>query len=74
MALRGEAWSSLSAFCLSRSFPRFFIYSQIKEYGALVFAATMNVRQVVSILVSYAAWMNSIFLILKFRVLSLTFG
>lgn len=33
---------------------RFFIYSQIKEFGALVFAATMNVRQVVSILVSYA--------------------
>ena len=32
---------------------RFFIYSQIKEFGALVFAATMNVRQVVSILVSY---------------------
>ncbi|CAE7374133.1 unnamed protein product [Symbiodinium natans] len=36
-------------------FLRFFIYSQIKEFGALVFAATMNVRQVVSILVSYAA-------------------
>ena len=35
---------------------RFFIYSQIKEFGALVFAATMNVRQVVSILVSYAAF------------------
>ena len=33
---------------------RFCIYSQIKEFGALVFAATMNVRQVVSILVSYA--------------------
>ena len=37
------------------TYPRFFIYSQIKEFGALVFAATMNVRQVVSILVSYAA-------------------
>merc|ERR1719453_987048 len=32
---------------------QYFIYSQVKEYGALVFAATMNVRQVVSILVSY---------------------
>ena len=32
------------------------IYSQIKEFGALVFAATMNVRQVVSILVSYVTW------------------
>mmetsp|Transcript_74526 Transcript_74526/g.130268 ORF Transcript_74526/g.130268 Transcript_74526/m.130268 type:complete len:337 (-) Transcript_74526:84-1094(-) len=32
---------------------QFFIYSQVKEFGALVFAATMNVRQVVSIMVSY---------------------
>jgi len=32
---------------------QWFIYSQVKEFGALVFAATMNVRQVVSILLSY---------------------
>jgi len=32
---------------------QYFIYSQVKEFGALVFAATMNVRQVVSILLSY---------------------
>jgi len=32
---------------------QWFIYSQVKEFGALVFAATMNVRQVVSIIVSY---------------------
>mmetsp|Transcript_53269 Transcript_53269/g.98484 ORF Transcript_53269/g.98484 Transcript_53269/m.98484 type:complete len:407 (-) Transcript_53269:158-1378(-) len=32
---------------------QWFIYSQIKEFGALVFAATMNVRQLVSIIVSY---------------------
>lgn len=32
---------------------QFFIFSQVKEFGALVFAATMNVRQVVSIIVSY---------------------
>jgi len=32
---------------------QFFIYSQVKEFGALVFAATMNVRQVNSIMVSY---------------------
>ena len=37
-------------------FWRWCIYSQIKEFGALVFAATMNVRQVVSILVSYVTW------------------
>jgi len=32
---------------------QFFIFSLVKEFGALVFAATMNVRQVVSIIVSY---------------------
>jgi adenosine 3'-phospho 5'-phosphosulfate transporter B2 len=31
---------------------QYFIYSQVKEFGALVFAATMNVRQVASIIMS----------------------
>merc|ERR1719265_690972 len=35
---------------------QFFIYSQVKEYGALAFAATMNVRQVASILLSYKTY------------------
>jgi len=35
---------------------QFFIYSEVKEFGALVFAATMNVRQVVSISVSYITY------------------
>eukprot|EP00448_Togula_jolla_P021709 CAMPEP_0170590520 /NCGR_PEP_ID=MMETSP0224-20130122/11915_1 /TAXON_ID=285029 /ORGANISM="Togula jolla, Strain CCCM 725" /LENGTH=272 /DNA_ID=CAMNT_0010914325 /DNA_START=205 /DNA_END=1024 /DNA_ORIENTATION=- len=39
---------------------QWFIYSQVKEFGALVFAATMNVRQVVSILISYAIYGHSI--------------
>merc|ERR1719498_2244646 len=39
---------------------QYFIYSQVKEFGALVFAATMNVRQVVSILVSYATYRHAI--------------
>lgn len=39
---------------------QWFIYSQVKEFGALVFAATMNLRQVVSILLSYAAYGHSI--------------
>merc|ERR1719478_948627 len=39
---------------------QWFIYSQVKEFGALVFAATMNVRQVVSILISYAHYGHSI--------------
>merc|ERR1719236_322682 len=32
---------------------QWFIYSQVKEFGALVFAATMNLRQIVSIVISY---------------------
>merc|ERR1719378_675745 len=39
---------------------QWFIYSQVKEFGALVFAATMNVHQVVSILISYAHYGHSI--------------
>merc|ERR1740138_27134 len=39
---------------------QWFIYSQVKEFGALVCAATMNVRQVVSILISYAHYGHSI--------------
>merc|ERR1719387_3330578 len=39
---------------------QWFIYSQVKEFGALVFAATMNVRQVVSILISYVKYGHSI--------------
>jgi adenosine 3'-phospho 5'-phosphosulfate transporter B2 len=39
---------------------QWFILSQVKEFGALVFAATMNVRQVVSILLSYATFGHKI--------------
>lgn len=39
---------------------QFFIYGQVEEFGALVFAATMNVRQVISILVSYVIYKHSI--------------
>merc|ERR1711862_633625 len=39
---------------------QWFIYSQVKDFGALVFAATMNIRQVVSILVSYVKFGHSI--------------
>jgi len=38
----------------------FFIYSQVQEFGALVLAATLNVRQVVSIMVSYLAYQHRI--------------
>jgi len=39
---------------------QFFIYSQVKEFGALVLAATMNLRQVISIMVSYLLYGHSI--------------
>mmetsp|Transcript_85513 Transcript_85513/g.227175 ORF Transcript_85513/g.227175 Transcript_85513/m.227175 type:complete len:370 (-) Transcript_85513:25-1134(-) len=39
---------------------QFFIYSQVKEFGALVLAATMNLRQVISILVSYTMYAHPI--------------
>ncbi|CAK0836739.1 unnamed protein product [Prorocentrum cordatum] len=39
---------------------QWFIYSQVKEFGALVFAATMNLRQVISILVSYATYHHTL--------------
>merc|ERR1740127_329467 len=52
---------------------QWFIYSQVKEFGALVFAATMNVRQVVSILISYAKYGHSITL-LQIVGLAVIFG
>jgi len=39
---------------------QYFIYAQVHEFGALVFAASMNVRQVVSIIVSYATYGTAI--------------
>jgi len=39
---------------------QFFIYSQVMEFGAVVFAATINVRQIVSILVSNVVYHHSI--------------
>jgi len=39
---------------------QWFIYSQVQEYGALTFAATMNVRQVASIVASYLAYKHPV--------------
>jgi len=39
---------------------QWFIYSQVKEFGALVFAVTMNLRQVASILLSYHTYKHPI--------------
>jgi len=52
---------------------QWFIYSQVKEFGALIFAATMNLRQVVSILISYAEYGHPITL-LQMASLSVVFG
>uniref|UniRef100_A0A7S4SQ75 Sugar phosphate transporter domain-containing protein n=1 Tax=Alexandrium monilatum TaxID=311494 RepID=A0A7S4SQ75_9DINO len=39
---------------------QWFIYSQVKEFGALVVAATMNLRQVLSILLSYVTFQHPV--------------
>merc|ERR1712187_728680 len=44
-------------------FGQWCIYSQVKEFGALIFAMTMNLRQVLSILVSYVMYGHSITLL-----------
>merc|ERR1712151_87490 len=41
-------------------FGQWCIYSQVKEFGALVFAMTMNLRQVISILGSYMMYGHTI--------------
>lgn len=52
---------------------QFFIYSQVKEFGALVLAATMNMRQVISIIISHIVYSHPITL-LQVLGLSLVFG
>merc|ERR1719379_2567078 len=52
---------------------QFFIYSMVKEFGALAFAATMNVRQVASIIVSYIVYSKPITM-LQIGGLALVFG
>merc|ERR1719379_1086994 len=52
---------------------QFFIYSMVKEFGALAFAATMNVRQVASIIVSYIVYSKPITM-LQILGLAMVFG
>jgi len=58
--------------CLSAAavFGQWCIYSQVKEFGALVFAMTMNLRQVISILVSYIMYGHSITVLQVFGLVS----
>eukprot|EP00401_Gymnodinium_catenatum_P007966 CAMPEP_0117475742 /NCGR_PEP_ID=MMETSP0784-20121206/9953_1 /TAXON_ID=39447 /ORGANISM="" /LENGTH=312 /DNA_ID=CAMNT_0005270001 /DNA_START=122 /DNA_END=1060 /DNA_ORIENTATION=- len=53
------AWDAMNLSAAAVS-SQWFIYSQVKEFGALVYAATMNIRQVVSILISYAKYGHTI--------------
>jgi len=48
----GEFARDVMILSLSAAASQYFIYAQILEFGALVFAATMNVRQVASIVLS----------------------
>jgi len=56
MASNPDFLRDVTLLSMAASSGQYFIYSQVKEFGALVFAATMNVRQVVSILMSYATY------------------
>jgi adenosine 3'-phospho 5'-phosphosulfate transporter B2 len=56
IAAHGDFAANAALLSVAAASSQFFIYSQVKEFGALVFAATMNVRQIVSILVSYATY------------------
>lgn len=49
---------------------QYFVLTQVKEFGALVLAATMNLRQVISILASYIMYSHPIS---KLQVLGLFF-
>jgi len=53
-------WTDAAVLSASAVSGQFFIFSQVKEFGALVFAATMNVRQVLSIILSYIQYNNPI--------------
>merc|ERR1719230_1162253 len=55
-----EFWMDATVLSASAVSGQFFIFSQVKEFGALVFAATMNVRQVLSIILSYIRYHNPI--------------
>jgi adenosine 3'-phospho 5'-phosphosulfate transporter B2 len=86
MMTSGTLWSAL-AFCgehpallanalelsAAQVTSQYFIYSQVKEFGAVVFAATMNVRQLFSIMTSYITYHHSI-TALQVLSLGLVFG
>jgi len=55
-----EFWTDAIVLSASAVSGQFFIYSQVKEFGALCFAATMNIRQVLSIILSYIRYHNPI--------------
>jgi adenosine 3'-phospho 5'-phosphosulfate transporter B2 len=53
LLLRDDFARDVTALSVATASSQYFIYSQIQEYGALVFAITMNVRQMCSIAMSY---------------------
>lgn len=59
-AAHGSFVTDALLLCVSASASQYFIYSTVKEFGALAFAAVMNCRQVVSILVSYVTYKHTI--------------
>merc|ERR1740138_559714 len=49
-------WGDISILSGAAVVAQWFIYSQVQDFGALAFAATMNVRQIVSVVASNLIW------------------
>jgi adenosine 3'-phospho 5'-phosphosulfate transporter B2 len=55
-----EIYVDVSTLSAAAVVAQWFIYTQVMENGALAFAATMNVRQVISVVCSYLAYHHAI--------------
>jgi adenosine 3'-phospho 5'-phosphosulfate transporter B2 len=53
-------WGDSSILSGAAVVAQWFIYSQVQEFGALAFAATMNLRQIASVIGSYLAYSHPI--------------
>jgi adenosine 3'-phospho 5'-phosphosulfate transporter B2 len=55
-----SAWEHASILSAAAVLAQWFIYSQVQEFGALAFAATMNLRQMASVILSYVIFDHAI--------------
>lgn len=53
-------WGDISILSGAAVVAQWFIYSQVQDFGALAFATTMNLRQIVSVIASYCVYGHAI--------------